>query len=211
LAQAKAGLIEAAKAGLIDGSELTESWFLSLKRDIYLIRKKSQKAKKDKSSSSTNENTRKKKEEDKKEKPTKKISPVITGLIKFVKAYQINLNVRDEVVKALEQIKSVEELGKSFKTGEQTHLAQICYRYAKNNLHVISDDDQIDLEALAQFTAGEWDRLEFDEHEKKSTRTWFPRFFTVKVSHPNGGPDSSGVLPEKPADKSAGPAGKPEK
>lgn len=192
LAQAKAGLIEAAKAGLIDGSELTESWFLSLKRDVYLMRKKSQA--KAKSPKTPKEQVQKEKKE-KKEPITKKISPVITGLTKFVMEHQAQLHVAASDIEKLKQFKTVTELTDSFQS-DLSSLANKCLKFAMRNLHVLDENEQIDQEALKNYTQT-WDSLDLTEEEKKSTRTWFPRFFQKKKG-PNDGPASSGVSQEKP-------------
>jgi hypothetical protein len=71
LAQAKAGLIEAAKSGLIDGSELNESWFQNLRRDVYQAAKKS------------NKNAKKSKPTPAKQEKVKKTSAVVSGFMKF--------------------------------------------------------------------------------------------------------------------------------
>jgi uncharacterized protein YdaU (DUF1376 family) len=160
LSQAKAGLISAAKQGLIDGSELTESWFSSLKRDIFrAIKEKKPKSSKD-------EKKTKKTDKTKSEPPAKKTPPTASGFVKFIDHFKsLELEFAD-------QLSTAGVIG--FCTVEQNR---------RKLLELALANSWIDTEGNC--TVEDFDEVytvcSLSEEEKKSARAWFPHFFMKKT------------------------------
>jgi hypothetical protein len=164
LAQAKAGLIAAAKCGLIDGSELNESWFQTLKRDVYNATKKSKSSNKKESKKGADKSAK-----EAKPQPSKKISPVVTGFMKF--NHKVSKLVFDKPVNTVDQLKEA-------LTSER--IAPLIHGLAVRNSYVNEEGkSKIKPEDYAEL----YQTFELDESETKAARTWFPYFFQ-KV--PNG-------------------------
>jgi hypothetical protein len=163
LAQAKAGLIAAAKSGLIDGSELNESWFQTLRRDVYNALKKS-KSKEEKGSKKGKAESAK----ETKSPPSKKTSPVITGFMKFNDKFGKSVDLKG--------INTVDSLKENL-TSEPN--AQKMHDLAVGNGWIDASTGK----ATIKDYAATYEGFGLNEEESKSARNWFPYFY-VKV--PNG-------------------------
>jgi len=166
LAQAKAGLIAAAKCGLIDGSELNESWFQTLKRDVYNAAKKSKPSNKKESKKGADKSAK-----ETKSQPSKKISAVVTGFMKF--NHTVSKLSFDGPINTVDQLK---ETLTSEKISPQLKTVAV-----KNSYVNAEGKSQIKAEEYAEL----YQTFGLDESEAKAARTWFPYFF-VKIPNEKG-------------------------
>jgi len=148
LAQVKASLIEAAKHGLIDGTELNESWFQNLRRDVYQATKKSKKGGKKESKPAAA-----------KQEKAKKTSDVVTSFMKFDAIYSKY---------AFKGVNTTEELKTELLKHSESLLA-----IAKSN-GWIDDKGKASVKDYPAVYA----LFGLNEKEQKAARTWFPYFFT---------------------------------
>jgi len=165
LAQAKAGLLAAARGGLIDGSELNESWFQTLRRDVYNAAKKGKK--------SDDVRSPKEKKEKAKATPTpKKISPAVSGFTKFA-----------EKAAGLEVPGSVNNVDLMKEFCKTPHNSKILKIFVTRHNYVDESGKAVNVEMYKNMFLDNG----LSEPEAKAARTWFPYFF-AKI--PNGAPKS---------------------
>jgi hypothetical protein len=166
LAQAKAGLIAAAKCGLIDGSELNESWFQTLRRDVYNATKKSKSSNKKDTKKGTDKSAK-----ETKSQPSKKISAVVTGFMKF--NHTVSKLGFDEEIKTVDQLKE---------TLTSEKMSPLIKAIAVRNSYVNAEGkSQIKSEDYAEL----YQTFGLGESEAKAARTWFPYFFS-KIPNEKG-------------------------
>jgi hypothetical protein len=164
LAQARRGLIEAAKRGMIDGTELTESWFLSLRQEVRNIVRKSSPKQSGKESKG-----KEKPAKTEAQKPEKKIPAAVTGLRKYL-LIQEDVVITEEERKEILSLRTVEEARKML-SGE----AGDTFRDVMTKAGRLTKDGKANPGDGSYLT-----KFGLDEAELKSSRTWDPHFFKVR-------------------------------
>jgi hypothetical protein len=163
---------------LIDGNELTESWFQSLRSEVRNIVRKS-------NTKPSGKESKKAKEEAKqadKQKPGKKTPAAVTGLQKYL-LNQKDVKLGEGVVETIKSLKTVDEARQLLQGNSGNVFRDIMHEAGR-----LSDDGKAipgDGSYMAQFG--------LTEDELKSSRTWDPHFFKVKpkeVSHERTGEEN---------------------
>lgn len=183
-AQCKVALVNALKQGLIDGSEINETWYHSLKRALHATMKEKSQPKK-KESKKTDKAASNKVE--KAVKPGSKTSDVVTGFRKFLEHHKPVALISDDMSSKIKEIKSKKDL-ETYLTGEGKALANLCIAWAKDHGYLVNGKASLptDEEALNVL----YETL--SEDERKAARTWFPHFFQKKEDQSGNGPAQPG-------------------
>jgi len=149
---------------MIDGTELTESWFLSLRQEVRNIVRKSGPKQSGKESKG-----KEKPAKGEAQKPEKKIPAAVTGLRKYL-LIQEDAAITEEERKEILALRTVEDARKML-SGSTGNVFR----------EVMAEAGRITKDGKANPGDGTYlTKFGLDEAELKSSRTWDPHFFKVK-------------------------------
>jgi hypothetical protein len=167
--------MKAAELGLVDGTELNESWFLNLRNEIRnMVRTRTKKQ-----TTKESKKDAKDKKATKESKADKKVKPAITGLQKYLHA-QKDVQVTATQKAVIDKLSDVQTAKVAFTTadGELRQLG-IALRRLMTSKGRIGEDGKANPGDGSFMT-----EYGLTEDEQKSARTWDPFFFEVRAKAP---------------------------
>jgi hypothetical protein len=193
LAQVRKGLIKAAEQGLVDGTELNESWCMNLRNEIRNIVRAGAKRHSTKESKKDGKGNKK---ETKESKPDKKVKPAISGLQKYLRA-QKDVEITASQKAVIDKLSDVQNAKGAFANadGELRQLG-IALRRLMASKGRIGEDGKANPGDGSFMT-----EIGLNEDEQKSARTWDPFFFEVRAKAPrerSEDPAAAGTVPVVP-------------